>query len=76
MRIAAFLATGLFSFSCDASADGLDHFQTLYDERSVKSRTLSIKLAPVNDSVRFSVTLRDRETGVERHHDMLGSRSV
>lgn len=69
MRIASVLALGLFTFPCNALGEELDHFQTLYDERSVKTRTLSIRLAPINENVRFSVTLRDKETGVERHHE-------
>ena len=59
----------LLVLSSDASADELNHFQTLYDARSVETRTLSIRLAPVDESVRFSVSLRDKETGLEKIHE-------
>ena len=69
MRITSVLAFGLFALSSDAFAEELKYFQTLYDMRSVETRTLSIQIAPVDDSVRLSVTLRDKETGVERRHE-------
>ena len=69
MRIAAVLALGLIASSLDASAEGLRFFQRYYDEQSVETRTLSIELAPVDESVRFSVTLRDKETGRERRYE-------
>ena len=54
------------------SAEELTHFQTLYDLESVTSRTLSIQLDSVDDDVRFSVTLRNEETGFERRHEFDG----
>jgi len=36
------------------SAQELGSFQTLYDERSVQTRTLAIRIEPVDDDVRFS----------------------
>ncbi len=69
MKISLLLALGLIGLSSGALAEELNHFQTLYDERSVETRTLSIQLAPVDESVRFSVTLHDKETGLERRHE-------
>ena len=69
MRVAPALALGLFASSPDASADPLRFFPRYYDERSVETQTLSIKLAPADVSVRFSVTLRDKETGHEMSHE-------
>lgn len=54
------------------SADILDHFQVLYTEDSVETRQLFIKLESVDDDVRFSVTLENRETGLKRRHEFDG----
>jgi hypothetical protein len=53
-------------------AQGLDYFQTLYDETSVETRTLSIELDSVDEDVRFSVTLTNLDTGFERRHEFDG----
>ncbi|MFD1912076.1 hypothetical protein [Halodurantibacterium flavum] len=52
-----------------ASAQELSYFQTLYDETSVATQALTIRLAPVDQDIRFSVTLRNNETGFERRHE-------
>ena len=75
MRIASVLTFGLFVLSFDASAEELNHFQTLYDEWSVETRTLSIRLESLDEDVRFSVTLHDKETGLERRHEFDGQGS-
>jgi hypothetical protein len=54
------------------SADIPDHFQALYTEDSVETRRLFIKLGSVDDDVRFSVTLEDRETGLKRRYEFDG----
>lgn len=54
------------------SADILDHFQVLYTEDSVETKQLSIKLESVDDDVRFSVTIENRETGKKRRHEFDG----
>lgn len=54
------------------SAQELNYFQTLYDEAGVETRKLSVRLASVDDGVRFSVTLSDNETGFERRHEFDG----
>lgn len=63
------LSLFLFLSTVSASAQELSHFQTLYDETSVVTRTLTIRLAPVDQDIRFSVTLRNNETGFERRHE-------
>lgn len=75
MRIASVLTFGLIVLSSDASAEELNHFQTLYDEWSVETRTLSIRLESLDEDVRFSVTLHDKETGLERRHEFDGQGS-
>ena len=69
MRSSAVLTLVFFSWSFVASAEELNHFQELYDNRSVETRTLSIQIAPVDENSRFSVTLRAKETGLERRHE-------
>lgn len=69
MRVAAVLALGLFASPPDASAEGLRFFQTYYDEQSVETRTLSIRLNPVDEDVRFAVTLTKKETGLKKRHE-------
>ena len=54
------------------SAQELGSFQTLYDERSVQTRTLAIRIEPVDDDVRFSLTLLNKENGLERRHEFAG----
>ncbi|MFQ5567257.1 MAG: hypothetical protein ACE5EU_12970 [Paracoccaceae bacterium] len=46
--------------------------QTTYDLYRADNRSLSAILDPVDDDVRFSVTLRDKETGFERRHEFDG----
>jgi|GEM_PF-1703512 len=54
------------------SAQELGSLQTLYDERSVQTQTLTIRLEPVDDDVLFSVTLLNKENGFERRHEFDG----
>lgn len=75
MRLPSILAFGLFVIGSAASAEELNHFQTLYGEHSVETRTLLIRLDAVDEDVRFSVTLRDKETGLERLHEFDGEGS-
>jgi len=63
------LSLFLFLSTGSASAQELSYFQTLYDATSVATRTLTIRLAPVDQDIRFSVTLRNNETGFERRHE-------
>lgn len=75
MRSASVFAFGLIVLSSDAPAEELNHFQTLYDEWSVETRTLSIRLGSLDEDVHFSVTLHDKETGLERRHEFDGQGS-
>lgn len=50
-------------------AQELNNFQTLYDESSVRTRTLTIQLDTAANDVRFSVALLDKETGLEARHE-------
>lgn len=59
-------------YAASLSAQELSHFQTLFDQDSVETRTLMIRLDPVNDDVRFAVTLRDKETGLVIRHEFDG----
>ncbi|QLQ17699.1 MAG: hypothetical protein HZT43_01695 [Exiguobacterium profundum] len=54
------------------SAQELGVFQTLYDERSVQTRDLTISVEPVDDDVSFSVTLINKENDFERMHEFDG----
>ena len=54
------------------SAQELGSLQTLYDERSVQTQTLTIRLEPVDDDLLFSVTLLNKENGFERRHEFDG----
>lgn len=72
MRLPSVSALGLFVFSSAASAEEPSHFQTLFDERSVETRNLTIKVDPVGEDVDFLVTLRNNETGFERTHEFEG----
>lgn len=63
------LSAVLFFLAQAALAQELNNFQTLYDESSVRTRTLTIHLDPVDNDVRFSVTLLDNETGFEGRHE-------
>lgn len=56
-------------------ADGLGYHQTLYDLKTVSTRTLIVELDSVDDDVRFSVTLTDGETGFKRRHEFDGQGS-
>jgi hypothetical protein len=47
--------------AASVSAQELSHFQTIFD-----------RLDPVNDDVRFAVTLRDKENGTVRRHEFDG----
>lgn len=58
--------------AASVSAQELSHFQTLFDKDSVETRTLMIRLDPVDDDVRFAVTLRDKETGLVIRHEFDG----
>lgn len=53
-------------------AEEMGYHQTLYDLYSVATRTLAIELDPIDDDVRFSVTLTNKETGFERRHEFDG----
>lgn len=75
MRIPSVLTLCLLVLSSDASAEELNHFQTLYDAQSVETRTLSIQLDMVDEDIRFSVMLLDKETGLERLHEFYGQGS-
>jgi len=55
-----------------AIAGTLSPFQTLYDRDRVETSDLLIVLAPADEDVRFSITLRDKTTGVERRHETDG----
>ncbi|MFD2102204.1 hypothetical protein ACFSKJ_02040 [Tabrizicola soli] len=63
------LLTGLNN---GASAEDLGYHQTLYDLERVETREFSILLAPADDDARFSITLRDEETGFSRRHEFYG----
>lgn len=54
------------------SADSPDNFQVHYTDDSVETRQLFIKLESVDDDARFSVTLENRETGLQRRHEFDG----
>ena len=69
MKIVAAFFLGFISLSSAVLAEELDSFQTLYDERSVDTQTLSIRLDMIDEDVRFSVKLRDKETGHEMSHE-------
>lgn len=75
MKIVAAFFLGFISLSSAVLAEELDSFQTLYDERSVDTQTLSIRLDMIDEDVRFSVTLHDKETGFERRHEFDGEGS-
>ncbi len=66
------LALGLVLSPACLSAEELSHFQTLYDLKSVTSKNLRIQLDPVDDDVRFSVTMIDQESGFQRRHEFEG----
>ncbi|MDR0807782.1 MAG: hypothetical protein LBE86_01405 [Gemmobacter sp.] len=72
MRSQLFTTFAFAVCAASVSAQELSHFQTLFDEDSVETRTLMIQLDPVNDDVRFAVTLRDKETGTVRRHEFDG----
>lgn len=69
MKLCSAVTVGLLALSSDGSAEDMGPFQTLLDYRSVETRTLSIILAPVDEDIRFSITLRNKETGIRRHHE-------
>lgn len=75
MRVLAAFSSVLIALSSVVMAEELDSFQTLYDERRVETQTLSIRLGMVDEDVRFSVTLHDKETGIERRHEFDGEGS-
>jgi hypothetical protein len=75
MRIPSVLVLALVWFASGVSAQELNHFQTLFDSRSVETRTLLVQFEPVDDEVTFAATLRDKETGVERRHEFDGQGS-
>ncbi len=54
------------------SAEIPNHFQVLYTEDSVETRQLFIRLESVDEDVRFSVTLYNRETRLRRRHEFDG----
>jgi hypothetical protein len=58
--------------AASVSAQELSHFQTIFDENAVETQSLMIRLDPVNDDVRFAVTLRDKENGTVRRHEFDG----
>lgn len=58
--------------AASVSAQELSHFQTIFDENTVETQSLMIRLDPVNDDVRFAVTLRDKENGTVRRHEFDG----
>lgn len=72
MRSQLFTAFVVGFCAAPVSAQELSHFQTLFDEDSVETRTLMVRLDPVNDDVRFAVTLRDKETGLIIRHEFDG----
>lgn len=59
----------LVALAVDGSAEDLGSFQTLLGHRSIETRTLTIRLAPVDDDIRFSVTLTNKDTGIRRNHE-------
>ena len=75
MRFPSVLILALVWLASGVSAQELDHFQTLFDSRSVETRTLLVQLEPVDDEVTFAVTLRDKENGLERRHEFDGQGS-
>ena len=69
MKLCSAVVVGFLALSSDGSAEDLGPFQTLFDYRSVETRTLSIVLASVDEDIRFSITLQNKETGIRRHHE-------
>ncbi len=63
------------SASC-ASAEGLKHFQTLYDAHSVETPELVIEVHSAKDDVHFSIVLRDKESGPEKRYEFEGEGST
>ena len=47
-------------------------YRSSLSEQSVETGELSIRLDPVGDDVRFTVTLHDKATGLERRHAFEG----
>lgn len=58
------------------SAEGLKHFQTLFDAHSVETPELVIEVHSAKDDVHFSVVLRDKESGLERKYEFEGEGST
>lgn len=71
MRILSILLIGLVWHTSEVSAQELDHFQTLIDSQSIETRTLLVQLEFAGED-RFAVTLRNKETGLERRHEFEG----
>lgn len=59
-------------FATSVSSQELSNFKTIFDENAVETQSLMIRLDPVNDDVRFAVTLRDKENGAVRRHEFDG----
>ena len=59
----------LVALAVDGSGEDLGSFQTLLGHRSIETRTLAIRLAPVDADIRFSVTLTNKDTGIRRNHE-------
>ena len=72
MRISLVLATGFFLLASYASADEPQAYLGLYNLDRVETDTISIRLDSVRDEVHFAITLRDKDTGLERRHEFVG----
>lgn len=64
------------TIACGLPISGMAHdltsSQTLYDQDRIETSELLVVLGPVNQDVRFSITLRDKITGLERRHEFDG----
>lgn len=69
MKLCSAAVVGFLALSSEGSAEDLGPFQTLFDYRSVETQTLLIVLASVDEDIRFSVMLQNKETGIRRYHE-------
>lgn len=69
MNLFPLLTLFLCFISFGSLADGIGSNQILYNFRGVETKRLTIALAPVDDDVRFSIVLTDKETGAQRRHE-------
>lgn len=72
MKLWLLLVAGSLANAAVASSEGHRQYLHLFNQQSVETPASLILVNPLGDQAPFSITLRDKESGLERGHDFQG----